>query len=180
MQCSIPGCERKALVRTLCKMHYKRLRRRELPSWKRRLERSDQERFWEKVHKTETCWLWTGGKTGSGYGIFGIQGRDWLAHRFAYQLLVGPIPTGFTLDHLCRIPLCVNPDHLESVTQQENTLRGIGPAAQNARKTHCPFNHPYDLLNTDFRARGGRRCRTCARLYARRRRAMSLPKILSG
>ena len=86
-------------------------------------------RFWAKVDKTETCWLWTGGQS-AGYGRFGFKGRPNLgAHRFAYELLVGPIPPGLDLDHLCRVRNCVNPDHLEPVTRRENLLlRGGGPS----------------------------------------------------
>lgn len=88
------------------------------------------ERFWAKVNKTETCWLWTGAKIGKGYGMFWIgptlrSEHFSVAHRYAYQLLVGPIPHKKQLDHLCRVKLCVNPKHLEPVTNRENCMRGI-------------------------------------------------------
>src|SRR5580698_2584776 len=89
----------------------------------------DQQRFWRLVEKTESCWNWKGGKT-NGYGCFQIAKVNFRAHRLAYELLRGPIPTGLHLDHLCRNRSCVNPDHLEPVTQRENTLRGEGIAAQ--------------------------------------------------
>jgi hypothetical protein len=123
-----------------------------------------EERFWPKVKKTKTCWLWTGAKDGRGYGDFRLGGRTSKhikAHVFAYQQLVGPIPEGLTLDHLCRRPLCVRPDHLEPVTNRENTLRGTSPPAQHARKTHCPQGHPYDEVNTYRTSSGHRGCRRC-------------------
>ena len=82
-----------------------------------------QQRFWAKVNKTPDCWLWTGGKTGHGYGVFSLHGRDVRAHRAAYEFLVGAIPSGLVIDHLCRVPACVNPEHLQPVTQQINCLR---------------------------------------------------------
>lgn len=127
-----------------------------------------EERFWAKVEKQEGgCWLWTGAITSHGYGQFKVDGRLVGAHRFAYELLVGPIPLGLTLDHLCRIRHCVNPSHLEAVTNRENTLRGEGITARAARVTHCPQSHPYDLFNTYVSPRGDRRCRICARIHTR-------------
>lgn len=134
------------------------------------------ERFWAKVERVESseCWLWLACQDGKGYGLFWV-GRYVRAHRFAYELLVGPIPEGLQLDHLCRVRHCVNPAHLEPVTNRENVLRGEGLPAQAARKTHCPHGHPYDEANTLGRSDGSRVCRTCNRAwcaaYARRRLA---------
>ena len=86
-----------------------------------------------------------------------------LAHRFAYETFVGPIPEGLTIDHLCRIRHCVNPEHLEAVTDRVNILRGEGISAQHARATHCPQGHPYDLINTYVAPDGDRDCRDCRR-----------------
>lgn len=129
-----------------------------------------QERFWAKVNKTETCWLWIGAKDKDGYGHFRLGNLQTLAHRASYEMHIGAIPKGLTLDHLCRIRHCVNPSHLEAVDCTTNTLRGIGFAAQAARRTHCPQGHIYDLLNTHITLDGKRVCRTCHRIYAARRR----------
>lgn len=123
-------------------------------------------RFWSKVEKTDGCWLWTDAPNqGTGYGRLNIgQGRTRLAHRIAYELLVGPVPVGLTIDHLCRNRLCVNPAHLEPVTRGENVLRGVSKAGRSARPTHCPRGHAYDDANTYRTPVGGRQCRACKRL----------------
>jgi len=122
--------------------------------------------FWSKVSiGTEGgCWFWMGTKAG-GYGRFynPAQRRVVPAHRFAYENRIGPIPEGLTLDHLCRNRSCVNPKHLEPVTNKENVLRGEGPTAKNKRKTHCTRGHAYDEENTYIRPNGRRRCRACDR-----------------
>ena len=126
---------------------------------------ADADRFWAKVDKTGDCWLWTGNVRGPmGYGRFAITAAKAVqAHRYAYEMAVGPVPVGLQLDHLCRTPRCVRPNHLEAVTPRENTLRGNSPWAINARKKRCPQGHPYsgdNLLVTS----SGRACRTCQRL----------------
>lgn len=121
-----------------------------------------QDRFWAKVNKTESCWLWTACTGRRGHGYFGINGKNRAAHRVAYEMLVGPIPPGLTLDHLCRQPACVNPAHLEPVDNRTNVLRGIGPTAQNARKTHCKRGHSLTSENI-YRRGNGRQCKLCCR-----------------
>jgi HNH endonuclease len=105
------------------------------------------------------CWIWVGDRSQKGYARIG-RGRAPAVHRLIYRLMRGPIPDGLQLDHLCRVRACVNPNHLELVTRKENILRGIGPTANNARKTHCPRGHIYDDSNT-YHSRGQRECRTC-------------------
>lgn len=122
-----------------------------------------QNDIWERVHITDGCWNWVG-YAQRGYGVFekriaGIRYRG-RAHRVVYELLVGPIPEGLTIDHLCRNTLCVNPDHLEPVTGAENVRRA------NAFRTHCIRGHEFTEENTYYR-NGGRRCRPCFLAYQR-------------
>ena len=140
---------------------------------KRGTNSSLEKRFWTKINKDGplpvyrpglgSCWLWEGTRSPNGYGSIQV-GYTQLAHRVAYELLIGPIPEGLTLDHLCRVRACVNPKHLEPVSVRENILRGVGLAAMNVLKTHCPQGHTYDILNTYFYPDGKRACRTCRRL----------------
>lgn len=85
-----------------------------------------EERFWRKLEKTETCWLWTAAKQQNGYGMFGTEpsSKVTTAHRYSYELHVGPIPEEMQIDHLCRVRACVNPAHLEVVTGLQNIRRG--------------------------------------------------------
>lgn len=116
------------------------------------------------VTDSETnCWIWQGAEDGHGYGQINVGGRPEKTHRLGYMLMVGDIPDNLSVDHLCRVKLCWNPDHLELVTLSENTRRQMeAVGGHNSRKTHCPQGHPYDEANTRFASRGsGRVCRTC-------------------
>jgi hypothetical protein len=107
--------------------------------------------------------LWTGARCGSKgqYGAFSYEGKLQPSHRVIWKMTVGPIPAGLTIDHLCKVTLCQNVDHMELVTRGENSLRGDGPAGLNSRKTECPRGHPYDDKNTIIDRHGHRACRLC-------------------
>ncbi|MEV0438955.1 HNH endonuclease signature motif containing protein [Streptomyces spectabilis] len=124
--------------------------------------RSWLDRFLDKTRDADGgCWEWTGHVKPNGYGQVRINRRPLHAHRVAYEAVHGPIPEGLVLDHLCRRRNCVNPDHLEPVTTRTNVLRGSGPAARNARRTHCLRGHAFDAANTYVTPNGARNCRTC-------------------
>ena len=125
------------------------------------------------------CWIWQGGLSGKGYGRVRIDGKVIGAHVFVYETLVGKVPSGLELDHLCRVRQCVNPEHLEAVPPKENYRRGYSPSKLNALKTHCMRGHEFTVENTRPNGRHGkgRACRACqiARNDTRRadRRGMS-------
>ena len=135
---------------------------------------SVSDRLWPKVDRSggpDACWTWLACRR-SGYGLFWVGGKGLQAHRVAYELLVGPIPEGLSIDHLCRNTGCVNPAHLEPVTHKENVLRGVGQMAVNARKTHCLRGHLFDEENTYVAKANYRRlCRECRRMHQMERRA---------
>lgn len=107
------------------------------------------------------CWLWTASVDLHGYGRINAHGRTRVAHRTLYEELRGPVPEGLTLDHLCRVRRCVNPDHLEPVTHAENVRRGEA-GAHNKRKTHCKHGHEFTTETTRIRlVDGGRECLVC-------------------
>lgn len=125
------------------------------------------------------CWVWIGTAIQAGYGSLRINKKHHLAHRLSYQIHKGKIPAGLCIDHLCRNRRCINPEHLEAVTQRENILRGISPGAIGARASACSHGHPFVPENTSpMRVHGkivGRRCLACHRkrqlaLYHRNRK----------
>jgi hypothetical protein len=141
-------------------------------------ERQWVERFNRKVVRIPEsgCWVWIGACS-NGYGHVRIQTKANLAHRVSYEMHKGGIPDGLELDHLCRVPCCVNPDHLEPVTSLVNTLRGINSEVTKARYrriTHCPQGHAYDEANTGMTAQGTRYCRACQREKRRERVRLGL------
>ncbi len=140
--CTVTTCSRKHLANGYCNMHYRRLKRHgslDLPM------RDPQDRFWPKVNKNGPipsirsdlgpCWIWEAQSVAEGYGKLSITGGSpaW-AHRFAYETRYGVIPKGLHIDHLCMVRLCVNPDHLEAVTQAENNRRA---AVETMRRRSC-------------------------------------------
>lgn len=131
---------------------------------------SDFVRFWSKVSIGDGCWDWMAYRDRWGYGTFYLKGMKRRAPRIAYEDVVGPIPPGLAIDHLCRNTSCVNPAHLEPVTIRVNTLRGEGLAARLAAQTSCWRGHPFDSTNTRMYGRS-RACRACARINLQARRA---------
>lgn len=120
------------------------------------------EGLWDRVAPTGFCWEWIGTRRKNGYGVIGIKGQQYMAHRVVYSALVRD-PGDLDLDHLCRNVSCVNPDHLDPVRSEVNSLRGFGALALNARKTHCVRGHELPEPGTD----GKRVCGVCAADYRR-------------
>jgi len=111
----------------------------------------------------DDCWLWAFKPTSFGYARLRVGNRTQAAHRFVYEALVGDVPDGLVLDHLCRVRNCVNPEHLEPVTNRENILRGVSPVAMQAKQPHCKRGHEYTKDNLVPRSDGWRECLTCRR-----------------
>lgn len=127
--CAVENCQWQAKTQGYCGLHWERIRRHGDPMTEVLIWGDEERRWWSKVTKTGTCWLWTGHCNRDGYGEFKVGDKGWLAHRYGYEMLVGPIPEALHLDHVhargCRHRNCVNPDHLEPVTTQENTRRAL-------------------------------------------------------
>ena len=139
-------------------------------------------RLWERINKHSghfyaggECWDFCGGRSGGGYGQIATDKVKHYVHTLVYTMLVGPVPEGMELDHLCRRRSCCNPAHLEPVTHRENMRRGFW-----ARKEACPHGHPYDDENTFVRKEGYRHCRECNRLRNARKRKEGTAPIIPG
>jgi hypothetical protein len=126
-----------------------------------------EERFWAKVDKNGPggCWMWTAG-TANTYGQFRVGGQRVQAHRFSYEMVHGEVALELVMDHLCRRHLCVNPEHLEPVSNEENVARGV--EARGGLKTHCVHGHS---LADAYVYKKGRKCRSCAAEAYQRRKA---------
>lgn len=117
---------------------------------------------------TSECWVWSGARNDAGYGQIWKDGRVLYAHRVIYSAVIGEIPEGLQIDHLCRNRACVRPDHMEMVTPRENTLRGQAPSAQAARLVNCVKGHDAWRATPS----GKRECTVCAKArHARRVRS---------
>jgi hypothetical protein len=132
---------------------------------------TDVARFEKKIEHLPWCgcWLWTAAVDDHHrvhYGMFGIGRKVYKAHRLAWWIYRGEIPTGLHIDHKCNVSLCVNPEHLEPVTQEENNRRQfIRTGHGNSKKTHCPRDHEYSASNTYINNKGARVCNMCMRLH---------------
>lgn len=136
-------------------------------------------RFFDKVIVTDTCWLWRGANTGTGYGVFRENDISVVAHRWLYSYLNGPPDKKLDMDHLCRVRNCVNPFHLEPVTRQKNLLRGAGPTLKNelrGKKSHCVNGHKFTRKTSGINKRGYRFCRECININQRIRRTLTTNK----
>ena len=138
------------------------------------MKKTPFERFDAKINREGECWIWTACTYPNGYGQF----DKGYAHRRSYEFHIGPIPDGLVIDHLCRVRNCVNPEHLEPVTQLVNHHRGNAREAviesnkrRGAQRTHCPHGHEYSSENTRYEVKKNgnvmRRCRTCRSSYHR-------------
>lgn len=125
-------------------------------------------RFWNKVKKTNKCWLWTAAQS-DGYGLFWWQGKLVAAHRLAFESMRGPIPPGCELDHICRRRHCVKPNHLQPVKHRENVIIGRNFTAVNSAKVCCPKGHAYTVVKRAAGRGTQRRCLICANEQARQR-----------
>ncbi len=135
------------------------------------------EKFLPKISVSENgCWNWLAGKDSDGYAKFGLNYKTIRGSRFIFEYYHGAICPDLTIDHLCRNRACVNPLHLEQVTNRENILRGTCFSAINARKTHCNKGHPLSGENLRIENDGGRRCKTCE--LDRKRHSRELKKLV--
>jgi hypothetical protein len=166
--CVVAHCNKQRRSRGLCNTHYSRWQRGGDPHEISYKEKTYEQRVWEHVDASGDCWEWTGRRPGD-YGTVWTGSGYLAAHRAVWMLLVGPIPDGLELDHLCKNTPCVNPDHLEPVSHRVNVRRSENFAGQNARKSRCKNGHEFTLENT-YPQSDGRGCRACRADACRRYR----------
>ena len=179
--CLVKGCDQPSHCRGWCRPHYRRWKRTGDPNFPARKMGvlGTPEDFWAKVdvRGPKECWPYRAiSKANRGYGRAGYGGKQYVAHRLAYILAIGPVADGLVVDHLCHTDACAlgtacphraccNPSHLEPKPTAKNTERGcrVNIGVHQREKTHCPHGHPYDAENTYRRPNGTRVCRACGR-----------------
>lgn len=124
-ECAADGCTSAGKSKGYCGKHWERIRKHGNPDTVAVIRDDPERRFWTYVDKTDSCWLWTGALTYDGYGIFGVGSQRTGPHRWVLMFAGVEIPEGMQVDHLCRVRNCVNPDHLEVVTVEENWRRAL-------------------------------------------------------
>jgi hypothetical protein len=164
--CTFVDCRNRLVARGLCSAHYRQLRNGEVLRPIRYVRQPVADRFWPKVDRRgpDECWPWLAARDNHGYGQMTVDYKRKKAHRLAYELLMGPIPEGLSLDHLCRHPWCVNPAHLQPVCHAENVRRGAAGIKVLLRaqlQTHCKNGHEFTDENTYLPPSGRRVCRAC-------------------
>jgi hypothetical protein len=163
--CTVAHCDKNARSKGLCNKHYTRRIRGGDPYVPTVKEMTYEQRLFSALDVGD-CWQWTRPVGDGGYGRIWDGRQTIAAHRAVWRVLVGSIPDGLELDHLCRNRRCCNPDHLQPVTAKVNVHRSESPVAHNARKTHCKRGH--ELPSPD--QKGWRRCQICNADFHRRRR----------
>lgn len=162
--CEKPGCEKIGRARGLCSTHYWQVWRFE----DHNSPRTAEERFLSKVDRSGDCWIWTGTRASTGYGVLVDNKKRIFAHRFSYELAKGPIPAGLVIRHTCDNPPCVNPAHLLTGTQADNA-RDMAERGRSywGQRTHCINGHAFSGDNVLNVSGGGRKCRKCAQARIR-------------
>jgi hypothetical protein len=189
-ECVIGGCDKSRVsANGLCKVHYQRFfSGKNLFSPIRSCwAGSNESKFLKDVVKTDSCWLWKGNLRSGGYGAFTprtftktSKAPSGLAHRWAYEHWNGPIPHNLVVNHKCRVRNCVNPEHLNLLSNRENILIGTGASARNAKKTRCAQGHPYSSDNIIWLRGKWRRCKICNKIQCAKYKERSLNLLREG
>lgn len=174
--CAVDDCGARSRALGYCTKHYQRVKKYGDPNIARDPATSGGQddtlslwglrtRFVEKIafEPMSGCWFWLGVTDACGYGCIRVDGRFWGTHRYAYETIIGPVPDGLEIDHLCQVRNCVNPAHMEPVTQEENKRRA------GLRRTMCASgNHPRFPGSRYGKGTNAGRCKECVRAASRR------------
>lgn len=174
--CAVDECSKPRRSALYCSAHQMRLDRYGSPDYYPRGKPKPwtgiphtEEGFWSLVEVTGACWYWQGGLTPEGYGYWFFEGRTSGVHRIAHRMLTQEeVPSSMHIDHLCRTRNCVNPDHMEVVTPEENSRRANRPKVE---RTHCTHGHEWTPGNT-LPLGTSKRCRQCLLVRSHRKRGL--------